>query len=88
MDRNYTEARAHLDAYAKVRERAMNTANTATRKGADPELVARIILRAMNAAKPKLRYLAGWDAIGTRLARSLVPPPLFALGVRAEVRVK
>ncbi|HEY2342532.1 MAG TPA: oxidoreductase [Chthoniobacteraceae bacterium] len=88
MDRNYTEAQARIDAYAKVREKAVNTANSATRKGADPERVGRIILRAMNSAKPKLRYLAGWDAVGTRLARSLVPPPLFAMGVRAEVRIK
>jgi short-subunit dehydrogenase len=88
MDRNYTEAATHLDAYAAIREQAMETANTATRKGADPEMVARIILRALQSKNPKLRYLAGWDAIGTRLARSVVPPGLFAIGVRAELKLR
>ncbi len=86
MDKNYTEARERLAAYTDIRAQAMETANTATRKGADPEKVARVILRAANSKRPKLRYLVGWDALGTRLARSLVPPPLFAIGVRAELK--
>ncbi len=88
MDRNYTEAAAHLDAYAAIRQQAMETANAATRKGADPDMVARIILRAIRSTSPKLRYLAGWDAFGTRLARSVVPPGLFAMGVRAELKLR
>jgi NAD(P)-dependent dehydrogenase (short-subunit alcohol dehydrogenase family) len=88
MDRNYTEARDRIDHYAAVRQKVIDSASASTRKGADPEMVGRIILRAMESAKPKLRYLAGRDAVGARLARSLVPPPLFALGVRAELRVK
>jgi len=88
MDRNYLEAAARIEAYSAVRRKVIEATNESTRKGADPEMVGRIILRAIRAKRPKLRYLAGWDALGTRLARSVVPPSFFALGVRAELRLR
>src|SRR5262249_2961722 len=88
MDRNYSEAQNRIEDYSKVRRKVIDSSIESTRNGSDPEMVARIVLKAIRARSPKLRYLAGRDAVGTRLARSVVPPSLFALGVRAELKLR
>ncbi len=88
IDRNYTRARTKLKVYDAVREQVIEASNASVAKGAEPEVVGRIIQRAIESRRPKLRYLAGWDALGTRVARTLAPPMLFAMGVRAELKVR
>ena len=88
MDRNCGEAARRIESYAKHRKAVMEDGNRSIQKGAPPELVARIVLQSIRSRNPKLRYLAGWDAIGLRLARSLVPPPIFSMGVQAEFGLK
>ena len=50
--------------------------------GADPSLCARVIVRAAEARRPRLRYLAGRDAVWLMRARRLLPECLFAAGMR------
>jgi NAD(P)-dependent dehydrogenase (short-subunit alcohol dehydrogenase family) len=57
------------------------------RRGVSPERVAATIERALNARRPRSRYLVGADAYATVLARALLPSDVFdrvvsrALGV-------
>ncbi len=84
MDRNFAAARVQIDDYRAFRNTVVESTNASIRKGADPSVVGQIVLRALKARRPKLRYLAGRDALGMRMARSLVPGWIFAKGVRAE----
>lgn len=38
-----------------------------------PETVARVIVKALTARRPRRNYYIGWDALGMRLLRSLMP---------------
>jgi len=66
--------------YGKAFESRMNTIMNAKRKGAPPKMVARAVIHALTARKPKLRYPVGTDAkLVTILARFMPPSWLDTL---------
>ncbi|HEY0273401.1 MAG TPA: oxidoreductase [Chitinophaga sp.] len=46
-------------------------------KGAEPAVIARLILQAITARKPRLRYVGGYMAQSAVIARKLLPDRLF-----------
>jgi hypothetical protein len=47
-----------------------------------PDVVADVVLRAVSAARPKLRYTAGGLALRLRLLRRFAPAGLVDAGIR------
>ncbi|MFP3187399.1 MAG: short-chain dehydrogenase/reductase, partial [Paraburkholderia sp.] len=52
-----------------------------------PEVVAETVLRAVLAARPKLRYAAGGLAGRLRLLRRFAPAGLVDTGIRKDLRL-
>jgi NAD(P)-dependent dehydrogenase (short-subunit alcohol dehydrogenase family) len=59
----------------------------AMKKGDDPAVVAKVIVTAATAPKPKLRYTAGLLAARVSIARRLVPARLFDQQIRKLNRI-
>jgi NAD(P)-dependent dehydrogenase (short-subunit alcohol dehydrogenase family) len=57
------------------------------RRGVPPERVAATIERALNARRPRSRYLVGSDAYGTVLAHALLPSAVFDAVLRRALGV-
>lgn len=85
FDANLVEADSKLDDYREIRA-ALNTRYVeVTAAGDTPDAVAEVVLRAANAARPKLRYPVGRVAT-FQLLRRLVPG-LVDAGIRRDLRL-
>jgi NAD(P)-dependent dehydrogenase (short-subunit alcohol dehydrogenase family) len=68
------KASAPIEAYAEVRERAVRVLEEdMLQGGADPIVIAAIVLRILQSAAPKLRYPAGNDAFVVAACKRLLP---------------
>ncbi|WAS91229.1 SDR family NAD(P)-dependent oxidoreductase [Nannocystis punicea] len=70
-------AAAGLDAYAATRDRAIDIMARSEQSGPDPIGFARLLLRILEAPRPRLRYRLGNDAVWVPRARRLIPESLF-----------
>lgn len=68
--------------YRSDRQRAAASIRQSIRDGADPKVVADVIVRAAEAANPALHYQAGRSARLLRVLRSVAPAALVDQGVR------
>ena len=57
------------------------------KNGISPEAVAKTVLRAVQSRSPALRYRVGTDAAWLPRLKSVMPWPLFAVGVRRTFAV-
>jgi NAD(P)-dependent dehydrogenase (short-subunit alcohol dehydrogenase family) len=62
-----------IDGYAKLYRRAAKFNERGAKSATSPEAVARAVLKALNARRPKLHYVVGADARGLQLARAVLP---------------
>jgi NAD(P)-dependent dehydrogenase (short-subunit alcohol dehydrogenase family) len=87
FDANVLEPDSKLDTYRDVRA-ALGETVKETMAGADePAVVADVVLRAAEAARPNLRYAAGGRAHRLRLLRRFAPAGLVDAGIRKDLRL-
>lgn len=70
--------------YDPWRRQAVESVLQHIAKASSPDLVAKAVLRAVQASRPKLRYLVGSDANLVARLRRLVPESVFAQVLRRE----
>jgi short-subunit dehydrogenase len=78
---------APLPAYDGVRQRATAALGRHDEHGIAPDAVAKTVLRAVKSRSPSLRYRVGADAAWFPRLKSVMPWPLFAVGVRRTFAV-
>jgi len=76
-----------LSAYDGVRQRATAALGRQVEHGIAPDAVAKTVLRAVQSRSPSLRYRVGTDAAWFPRLKSVLPWPLFAVGVRRTFAV-
>src|SRR2546425_2444381 len=76
-----------LDVYTGERRRALDAVRAAIAGGAEPATVASVVLEALSAAAPRLRYPVGREARFLSRLRKLAPPGLFDRGLRKQFRL-
>jgi hypothetical protein len=59
--------------YGKLYARAAKFNERGAKSATPPEAVARTVLKALDARRPKLHYVVGADALGLQLARAVLP---------------
>ncbi len=87
FDANFMEPDAKLDAYREGREGVTKRVNEVMATAEQPGVVADTVLKAANAAHPKIRYAAGKLANRLRLLRRFAPAGLVDAGIRKDLRL-
>ena len=87
FDANFMEPDAKLDAYHEIRAHVNKRVNEVMATAEPPGAVADIVLKAANAAHPKVRYAAGKLANRLRLLRRFAPAALVDAGIRKDLRL-
>jgi short-subunit dehydrogenase len=76
-----------LAIYDSVRKSIIETSRQQVEKGDEPEVVAQVVLKAAQAAKPRLRYPAGPAARQLALMRRIVPEEIFNSILRKQFKL-
>ena len=87
FDANFMEPDAKLDEYREVRAGLSRRVNEVMATAEPPGVVADAVLKAANAARPKLRYAAGRLANRLRLLRRFAPAGVVDSGIRKDLRL-
>jgi NAD(P)-dependent dehydrogenase (short-subunit alcohol dehydrogenase family) len=87
FDANFMEPDAKLDEYREAREGVNKRVDEVMATAEPPGVVADTVLKAANAARPKLRYAAGRLAKRLRFLRRLAPAGLVDAGIRKDLRL-
>ena len=87
FDANFLEPDAKLDEYREVRAAVNQRVKEVMTTAEQPGVVADVVLKAANAARPKLRYTAGGLASRLRLLRRFAPAGLVDAGIRRDLRL-
>src|SRR5213083_2526849 len=87
FDANFMEPDAKLDEYREARAGISKRVNEVMTTAEPPGVVADTVLKAANAARPKIRYAAGRLANRLRLLRRFAPAGLVDAGIRKDLRL-
>jgi NAD(P)-dependent dehydrogenase (short-subunit alcohol dehydrogenase family) len=87
FDANFLEPDAPLDEYREVRAAVNDRLKELMASAEQPSVVADVVLKAANAARPKLRYTAGGLANRLRLLRRFAPAGVIDAGIRKDLRL-
>jgi len=87
FDANFVEPDAKLDEYRRVRAGVSKRMNEVMTTAEPPGVVADAVLKAAEAARPKIRYTAGRLAGRLRLLRRFAPAALVDAGIRKDLRL-
>jgi NAD(P)-dependent dehydrogenase (short-subunit alcohol dehydrogenase family) len=87
FDANLLEADAILDEYREVRAAVSKRLKEVMATADAPRVVAEVVLKAVSAAHPKLRYTAGGLARRLRFLRTFLPAGLMDAGIRRDLRL-
>jgi NAD(P)-dependent dehydrogenase (short-subunit alcohol dehydrogenase family) len=87
FDANFLEPDAKLDEYREVRAAVNERVKEVMATAEQPHVVADVVLKAANAARPKLRYTAGTVARRLRFLRRFAPAGLLDAGIRRDFRL-
>jgi short-subunit dehydrogenase len=87
FDANFMAPDAMLAEYREVREAVTQRVKEVMDTADLPSVVAEVVLKAANAARPKLRYTAGGLAGRLRLLRRFAPASLVDAGIRKDLRL-
>lgn len=82
FEKNQLRAERSLPAYAERRRDFEQGMAESIEKGDDPAVVAKVVVKAATAAKPRLRYTAGPTAAQVSVARRLAPAKIFDAQIR------
>jgi NAD(P)-dependent dehydrogenase (short-subunit alcohol dehydrogenase family) len=84
---NLQQPDAELDAYREVRAAVGKLLPQKVAAGDEPSVVADVVLKAANAARPKLRYTAGSRASLLQFLRRYAPAGLLDAGIRKDIQL-
>ena len=84
MSQNSQVAQQPLEVYANERNGVLQAVRESIEHGADPGVVASVILEALTSRSARLRYPAGGEAKFLRLLRKFAPSGLFDRGLRKQ----
>lgn len=87
FEANTQEADVKLDEYTIARTALAKLIKVAVAGGDDPQVVAKVVLKAANAKHPKLRYTAGKLACRLSFLRRFAPAALVDIGIRKELKL-
>ena len=87
FDANFMEPDAKLDEYREARAGVNKRMNEVMTTAEEPGVVADTVLKAANAAHPKLRHAAGRLANRLRILRRFAPAGLVDAGIRKDLRL-
>lgn len=87
FEANTQEVDSKLDEYNIARTALAEIIKVAVAAGDDPQVVAKVVLKAANAKHPKLRYAAGKLASRLSLLRRFAPSALVDMGIRKEMKL-
>jgi len=87
FEANAPQLDSHIEEYAVARKALAKILKAAVESGDDPKVVAKVVLKAANAANPKIRYAAGKLACQMSFMRRFAPAALFDKGVRKEMKL-
>jgi NAD(P)-dependent dehydrogenase (short-subunit alcohol dehydrogenase family) len=87
FDANFMEPDATFDEYGAAREGMNKRVNEVMATAEPPGVVADTVLKAANAARPKIRYAAGRLANRLRLLRRFAPAGMVDAGIRKDLRL-
>lgn len=87
FDANFIEPDVKLDEYREARAGVSRRVNEVMATAESPDVVAETVLKAANAAHPKIRYAAGKLANRLRFLRRFAPTGLVDAGIRKDLRL-
>ena len=87
FDANFMEPDAKLDEYREARAGLNKRVNEVMATAEQPSVVANAVLKAAQAASPKIRYTAGRLANRLRLLRRFAPAGVVDAGIRKDLRL-
>lgn len=87
FDANFIEPDVKLDEYREARAGVSRRVNEVMASAESPDVVAETVLKAANAAHPKIRYTAGKLANRLRFLRRFAPARLVDAGIRKDLRL-
>jgi short-subunit dehydrogenase len=87
FDANLLEPDAKLHEYGEIRAVVSQRVKEVMATAEEPGVVAEVVLKAANAAHPKLRYTAGGFASRLRWLRRFAPAGLVDAGIRRDLRL-
>jgi NAD(P)-dependent dehydrogenase (short-subunit alcohol dehydrogenase family) len=87
FDANFLAPDAKLDEYRDVRAAVGKRLAEVMAAADDPTVVADVVLKAAEAARPKLRYTAGGLASRLRWLRRFAPGSVMDAGIRKDLRL-
>jgi NAD(P)-dependent dehydrogenase (short-subunit alcohol dehydrogenase family) len=87
FDANLLEPDAKLDVYNEIRTALARHLGQVMASAEGPAVVAKTVLKAAQAPKPKLRYTAGGLAARLRLLRTFAPAQVMDAGLRKDLRL-
>ena len=87
FDANFMEPDAKVDAYREARAGMIKRVAEVMATAEPPGVVADTVLKAANAARPKVRYPAGRLASRLRLLRRFAPAGVVDAGIRKDLRL-
>lgn len=87
FEANFVEPDVKLDEYREARAGVSRRVNEVMATAESPDVVAETVLKAANAAHPKIRYAAGKLANRLRLLRRFAPAGLVDAGIRKDLQL-
>ena len=87
FDANFMEPDAKVDEYREARAGMAKRVAEVMATAESPDVVADTVLKAINAARPKVRYPAGRLANRLRLLRRFAPAGVVDAGIRKDLRL-
>ena len=88
FDSNFLQPDTKLDEYRQARAEVTKRVNEVMATAEPPSVVAEVVLKAAQAARPKLRYTAGVLARRLRILRTFAPAGLMDSGIRKDLRLQ
>jgi NAD(P)-dependent dehydrogenase (short-subunit alcohol dehydrogenase family) len=87
FDANTQQVDSKIPEYDVERTALNKLVKIAVEGGDDPKVVAKVVLKAANASRPRLRYTAGKLACRMSLLRRFAPEALMDAGIRKEMKL-
>ena len=87
FDANFLQPDSKIDEYREVRAALGKTLTEVMAAADEPGVVAEVVLKVANAARPKTRYTAGGLASRLRLLRRFAPTGVLDAGIRKDLHL-